>query len=83
MYAQLIDDVTGKSLVQISTLAPELKAKSAELTKSEMSVELGKLMANKAKEAGIANIVFDRGGYIYHGRVKAVADAVREAGLNF
>ena len=83
MYAQLVDDSTGKSLVQVSTLSAEIKAKAGELSKTELSSELGKLIAEKAKSTGIAQVVFDRGGYIYHGRVKAVADAAREAGLNF
>ena len=83
MYAQLVDDTVGKSIVQVSTLCKELKTKANELTKAQLSTELGKLIAEKAKSTGISQVVFDRGGYVYHGRVKAVADAAREAGLNF
>lgn len=82
MYAQIIDDQTGRSLLQISSLAPELR-KETELDKTGISAALGKLVAVKAIEAGIKQVVFDRGGYLYHGRVKAVAEAAREAGLEF
>ena len=82
MYAQIIDDSTGRSLLQISSLAPELR-KESELDKTGISSALGKLIATKAIEQGIKQVVFDRGGYLYHGRVKAVAEAAREAGLEF
>jgi large subunit ribosomal protein L18 len=82
IYAQIIDDSSGKSLVNVSSLSPELKAAEGK-TKTEKSKELGKLVAKKAIEAGIKVVVFDRGGYLFHGRVKAVADAAREAGLEF
>ena len=82
MYAQIIDDSTGRSLVQISSLAPELR-KETEMDKTAISTALGKLIATKAIEQGIKQVVFDRGGYLYHGRVKAVAEAAREAGLEF
>ncbi len=75
-YAQLIDDATGKTLASASTREVKSSGKKAEL-----SAELGKLIAGKAKEKGIAACVFDRGGYRYHGRVKALAEAAREAGL--
>ena len=82
MYAQIIDDSTGRSLLQISSLAPELR-KETELDKTAISAALGKLIAVKAIEQGIKQVVFDRGGNLYHGRVKAVAEAAREAGLEF
>lgn len=83
IYAQIIDDVSGKSLLNLSSLSPELKASIEGKTKTETSKELGKLVAKKAIDAGIKAVVFDRGGYLFHGRVKAVADAAREAGLEF
>jgi large subunit ribosomal protein L18 len=83
IYAQIIDDVSGKSLLNMSSLSPEVKAASEGKKKTEISKELGKLLAQKAIAAGIKNVVFDRGGYLFHGRVKAVADAAREAGLEF
>ena len=83
IYAQIIDDSSGKSLVNVSSLSPELKAAVGSKSKTEKSKELGKLVAKKAIEAGIKSVVFDRGGYLFHGRVKAVADAAREAGLEF
>jgi large subunit ribosomal protein L18 len=83
IYAQIIDDASGKSLLNLSSLSPELKASIEGKTKVETSKELGKLVAKKAIEAGIKSVVFDRGGYLFHGRVKAVADAAREAGLEF
>jgi large subunit ribosomal protein L18 len=83
IYAQIIDDVSGKSLLNLSSLSPEVKSAAEGKTKTEISKELGKLVAQKAIAAGIKNVVFDRGGYLFHGRVKAVADAAREAGLEF
>jgi large subunit ribosomal protein L18 len=83
IYAQIIDDSNGKSLVNVSSLSPELKGSVEGKNKVETSKELGKLVAKKAIEAGIKVVVFDRGGYLFHGRVKAVADAAREAGLEF
>ncbi|MBP9686721.1 MAG: 50S ribosomal protein L18 [Candidatus Doudnabacteria bacterium] len=77
IYAQLIDDVAGQ------TLAAASSATSATGTKTDRSTELGKAIAAAAAKAGIATVVFDRGGYKYHGRVKALADAAREAGLQF
>jgi large subunit ribosomal protein L18 len=78
MYAQLVDDVSGKTIVSVSTLA-EVKGKSGK----DAAFEVGKMLASKAKDKKIEKIVFDRSGYIYHGRVKAVADGAREGGLNF
>ena len=83
IYAQIIDDVSGKSLLNLSSLTPELKTAIEGKNKVETSKELGKLVAQKAIAAGIKTVVFDRGGYLFHGRVKAVADAAREAGLEF
>jgi large subunit ribosomal protein L18 len=83
MYAQIIDDQTGRSLLQISSLAPEIRKLADDKAKTELSTELGKLIAQRAIEQGIKQVVFDRGGYLYHGRVKAVAEAAREAGLEF
>ena len=77
IYAQVIDDDAGVTLASASTLA--LDGSSG--TKSERAAEVGKLVAQRAREAGIAKVVFDRGGYLYHGRVKALADGAREGGL--
>ncbi|MDQ3018432.1 MAG: 50S ribosomal protein L18 [bacterium] len=78
IYAQLINDTTGVTLAQASSR--ELKDKTA---KTDSSTAVGKLIASKAKEKGISAVVFDRGGYRYHGRVKALAEGAREGGLNF
>jgi large subunit ribosomal protein L18 len=79
IYAQVIDDDAGVTLVSASTLL----LGGAGGTKSEKAAEVGKLVAQRAREAGIAAVVFDRGGYLYHGRVKALADGAREGGLEF
>lgn len=79
IYAQLIDDAAGKTLASASTLSAKLKTGG----NVAAAKEVGKLIAERAKEQGIKNVVFDRGGYLYHGRVKALADAAREAGLEF
>jgi large subunit ribosomal protein L18 len=76
---QLIDDVEGKTLAAASWL----HLKGFKGNKSEQAAEVGKLLAQRAKDAGIETAVFDRGGYLYHGRVKALADAAREGGLEF
>jgi large subunit ribosomal protein L18 len=78
IYAQIIDDTAGKTLASASSV--ELKAKG---NKTEVAAHVGKALAAKAKEAGLTNVVFDRGGYLFHGRVKALADGAREGGLNF
>jgi len=78
--AQLIDDVDGKTLAHASHLGLKKGFKG---TKSEQAAEVGKLLAASATKAGIEAVVFDRGGYLYHGRVKALADGAREGGLNF
>ena len=79
IYAQVIDDAQGVTLVSASTHA----AKSKTGGNVAAAKEIGKLIAERAKEKGIKQVVFDRGGYLYHGRVKALADAAREAGLEF
>jgi large subunit ribosomal protein L18 len=83
VYAQIIDDVTGTSLVQVSSLSKDVKEKASGKSKSEVSVLVGSLIGEAAKAKGVESVVFDRGGYLYHGRVKALADAARESGLKF
>lgn len=83
IYAHLIDDTQGKTLLTVSTLSSELKAELKTGGNIEAARKVGKLLGEKAKEKGITKVVFDRGGYKYHGRVKALADAAREAGLEF
>ena len=79
IYAQVIDDDAGVTLASASTLALD----GSTGTKSERAAEVGKLVAQRAREAGVEKVVFDRGGYLYHGRVKALADGAREGGLEF
>jgi large subunit ribosomal protein L18 len=79
IYAQVIDDDAGVTLASASTLVLD----GASGSKSEKAAEVGKLVAQRAREAGIEKVVFDRGGYLYHGRVKALADGAREGGLEF
>lgn len=81
MYAQLIDDVNGVTLASASTLDKELSLEST--GNVEAATKVGELVAKRAVEKGISSVVFDRGGYLYHGRVKALADAARENGLEF
>ena len=84
VYAQIIDDTSGKSLVFTSSLSAEVRQKRAGLKgKCAVGKEVGILLAEKAKQAKITKIVFDRAGFLYHGRVKAVADGAREGGLEF
>ena len=83
IIAQIIDDASGKSIIQLTTNGKEFQQKFGELPKVKQSEELGKMIAEKAKVLGVSSIVFDRGGYIFHGRVKAVADGARSAGLQF
>lgn len=84
IYAQLIDDVNQKTLLSVSSINKDIKATlSTEKTKISRSKLLGKLVAEKAKSEKIEKVVFDRNGYLYHGRVKAVADGAREGGLKF
>ncbi len=81
IYAQLIDDVSAVTLVSASSREKEIAAESG--TKTEKAALVGKLIAKKAIEAGIETVVFDRNGYLYHGRVKQLADSAREGGLKF
>jgi len=83
IYVQVIDDTTGRTLASSSSVAKDMKGKLKNGSSMEAAVAIGKDVAEKALKAGIKDVVFDRGGYIYHGRVKALADAAREAGLNF
>lgn len=82
IYAQLVDDVNGVTLASASSLNKEILEKK-EINKVQQAEEVGKLVAKVAKEKGIENVVFDRNGYLYHGRVKALADAARKGGLKF
>ena len=79
---QLVDDVAGHSLLGLSTLSQELREQQFD-NRVEQGHEVGKMVAAKAREQGIEQVVFDRGGFLYHGVIKAVADGAREAGLNF
>ena len=83
IYAQLIDDVKGNTLCAASTLEKDVAAKVADLSKSEAAKVVGKAVAEKALKLGIKEVVFDRGGYLYTGRVQALAEGAREAGLEF
>ncbi len=80
IYAQLIDDTTGKTIVAASSRDKEIENSD---NKSNTAVAVGKLIAEKATQAGVSKVVFDRGGYLYHGRVKSLAEGAREAGLKF
>ena len=81
IYAQVIDDISGKTVASASSLEKELaKAKGS---KTDMAKTIGKLIAERTSKKGVSKVVFDRGGYLYHGRVKALAEAAREAGLKF
>jgi len=83
IYAQIIDDTVGTTLVSASTLDADVRDQVAGLNKTEQAKAVGKRLAEKALSSGVTQVVFDRGGYLYHGRVKALADASREAGLEF
>ncbi|WP_313342711.1 50S ribosomal protein L18 [Sedimentibacter sp.] len=83
IYAQVIDDATGTTLASASTLDKELVNQIAELTKTDAAKLVGKTVGERAKNKGINAVVFDRGGYLYHGRVKLLADGARESGLEF
>ena len=83
IYAQVIDDTTGRTLVSASSLDKEIKEKLAFAGNIEGAKAVGALVAQRALANGIETVVFDRGGYLYHGRVAALAEAAREAGLNF
>ena len=83
MYSQLIDDTVGNTLVAASTLQKEVKAELEKTNNVDAAAYLGTVIAKKALEKGITTVVFDRGGFIYQGKIKALADAAREAGLEF
>jgi len=83
IYAQIIDDVLGATLVTASTLASDYREMGTPKGKVEAAKQVGQLVARKARASGITRVVFDRNGFIYHGRVRALADAAREAGLEF
>jgi large subunit ribosomal protein L18 len=83
IYAQVIDDAEGKTLAAASTRDQDLKEKLKTGADKAAATEVGKLLAERAVKAGVKDVVFDRGRYLYHGRVKALADGAREGGLNF
>lgn len=83
IYAQIVNDEVGNTVIAVSTLDPEVRSQLQGLTKTEEAKIVGKVVASRAQEKGIKRVVFDRGGYAYHGRVKALAEATREAGLEF
>ena len=83
IYAQVIDDKRGRTLAAASTVEKDVRGKLKSGANKEAAAEVGKLLAERAKAAGIDKVVFDRGAYLFHGRVKALADAAREGGLEF
>jgi large subunit ribosomal protein L18 len=83
IYAQVIDDTKGITLASASSLSLELKTETQKKNNKETAVLVGRLIAQKAREKGINKVVFDRSGYLFHGRIKALADAAREGGLEF
>ena len=83
IYAQVIDDASGSTVAAASSLEEDLRSKLKTGADTAAAAEVGKLVAERAKAAGVSTVIFDRGGYIYHGRVKALADAARETGLEF
>jgi len=84
IYAQLIDDIKEKTITGVSSLSPDVRAKASKAkNKVEAAKVVGQAIAEKAKDLKLENVVFDRGGYLYHGRVKALADGARENGLKF
>lgn len=83
MYAQIIDDTVGNTLVAASTLQKDVKASVEHTNTVDAAAQLGTVIAKKALEKGITTVVFDRGGFVYQGKIKALADAAREAGLEF
>ena len=80
---QVVDDVSGRTITGLSTLDAALREKRGEMNKTQASHAAGKALAEKAREMGVTKVVFDRGGYVYHGRVKAFAEGAREGGLEF
>ena len=83
IYAQIIDDTTGRTIASASTLDKDVKAQVKSGSTAEAAATIGKLIAERGKAANVSVVVFDRGAYLYHGRVKALADAAREGGLQF
>jgi large subunit ribosomal protein L18 len=83
IYAQVIDDAEGRTLASASSVEKDLRGELGKGSDVKAAETVGKLLAERAKKAGVKDVVFDRGGYLYHGRVKALADAAREGGLNF
>jgi len=83
IYAQIIDDVEGKTLASASTLDPDLRSSLSNGRTVEAATVVGKAIAERAKSKGIESVVYDRGGFLYHGRIAALADAAREGGLSF
>ena len=83
IYAQIIDDEKGVTLAHASSLSPELKGNAPDSGKIKIAQNVGQLIAQKAKERNIEGVIFDRAGYLYHGRIKALAEAAREEGLKF
>ncbi len=83
IYAQIIDDLAGRTLAAASSLEKDMRSSLKTGADTNAAAEVGKLVASRAKEAGVENVIFDRGAYRYHGRVKALAEAAREGGLNF
>ena len=83
IYAQLIDDQAGKTIASASSIEKDLRGSLKSGADVAAATAVGKLVAERAKKAGVGKVIFDRGGYIYHGRVKALADAAREGGLEF
>ncbi len=83
IYAQVIDDQSGQTIVSASTVDKNLRADLAGKTKKEQATLVGKAVAERAQAAGVKQVVFDRGGYLYHGRIRALADGAREGGLEF
>ena len=83
MYAQIIDDTVGNTLVAASTVEKEVKAELEHTNNVDAAAYLGKIIAKRAMDKGITEVVFDRGGFLYHGKIKALAEAAREAGLVF
>ena len=83
MYAQIIDDTVGNTIVSASTLQKDVKAELEKTNNVDAAAKLGEVVAKKALEKGITSVVFDRGGFIYQGKIKALAEAAREAGLQF
>jgi large subunit ribosomal protein L18 len=83
IYAQVIDDRAGRTLAAASSVEKDVRTAATPVRGADLAVKIGRLVAERALAAGVSRVVFDRGGYRYHGRIKALADAAREAGLSF